>query len=114
MGDEALVVIVAGARRALPMARVLEVRVYDGATRVPGAPEWVRGIVEREGVPVRLIDAARLDAQQSLSSGRACVVFFEDVAVLVDDVDGLVPIDSLEDGCALLDLESLLAGRNDS
>lgn len=115
MGDEALVVIVAGARRALPMERVLEVRVYDGATRVPGAPEWVRGIVEREGVPVRLIDAAvRLDAQTSFESGRACVVFFEHVAVLVDDVDGLVPIDSLEDGCALLDLESLLEGRNDA
>jgi purine-binding chemotaxis protein CheW len=114
MGEEALVVIVAGTRRALPMERVLEVRVYDGATRVPGAPDWIRGIIDREGVPVRVIDAARrFDAAPAPSSAdRSCVVFFDEAAVLVDGVDGLVPVESLDSDCTLVDVDALFEGKD--
>jgi purine-binding chemotaxis protein CheW len=116
MMAEALVVIVAGTRCALPMERVLEVRVYEGATRVPGAPDWVRGIVDREGVPVELIDAARrLDATSAThapDASRSCVVFFESAAVLVDDVDGLVSVDALDEYCSLIDVDALFGKAN--
>jgi chemotaxis signal transduction protein len=117
MSGEALVVIVGGTRCALPMERVLEVRVYEGATRLPGTPGWVRGIVEREGVPVEVIDAARrLDpsrAADASPSARPCVVFFDQAAMLVDDVDRLMALDALEDDCALLDLDAFFDTRND-
>lgn len=111
MTAEALVVIVGGARCALPMERVLEVRVYDGATRVPGAAPWMRGIVEREGAPVEVIDAAqRLHRERTSSeetAQRACVVFFDRAAMLVDDVDRLVSIDEI--GCELIDVDAFFA-----
>jgi chemotaxis signal transduction protein len=90
MTAEALIVIVAGNRCAVPMERVIEVRVHVGATRIPGAPEWVCGIVEREGAPVEVFDAARRFGLQAVLTERDCVVFFDDAAMLVEDVDGLI------------------------
>jgi len=95
MRAEALVVIVGDTRCAVPMERVIEVRVHEGARRVPGAPDWVCGIVEREGVPVEVFDAARRFGMSS-SADRPCLLFFERAAMLVGDVDRLIerrPVD---------------------
>lgn len=89
MHPEALVVMVGGMRCALPMERVVEVRVHESVTRVPGAPEWVCGIVEREGTPVEVFDAARRLGLSAVSE-RPCLVFFERAAMLVGDVDRLI------------------------
>lgn len=117
MTAEALVVIVGGARCALPMERVLEVRVYGGATRVPGSAPWMCGIVEREGVPVEVIDAARRLRGEGLpgsaAAQRACVVFFDRAAMLVDDVDRLVSIEDIG-ACELIDVDAFFGSKEDA
>src|SRR5260370_37748633 len=102
---EALVVF-AGARRwAVPMERVAEVRLYASETPLPAVPKCVRGLVEHNGTPVHLIDAAqRFGRQRSTPGDRTCIVFFENVngmgvaGMLVDDVEHIVPRNFVETG----------------
>jgi len=103
MSAEALVVMVGGMRCALPMERVVEVRVHEPVTRVPGAPEWVCGIVEREGAPVEVFDAARR-LGLSTAAERPCLIFFERAAMLVGDVDRLIARRPAAGECALREL----------
>jgi chemotaxis signal transduction protein len=92
---ELLVVIIAGERRALPMERVVEVRVHCGSTFLPGAPPWVRGFVTLHGRPVEVFDAARrLGLGELRLDARSSVIFAESAAgyagMLVDGVEGIV------------------------
>ena len=115
MTADALLVIVGGTRCALPMDRVLEVRVYNGVTRVPGSLPWMCGIVEREGAPVEVFDAARRLHKRTTRRGeRPCVIFFDRAAMLVDDVDHLVPLDAIGSGCTLIDIDAFFSDREDA
>lgn len=92
---EILVVVIAGERRAVPMERVVEVRVHHGSTFLPGAPAWVRGFVTLNGQPVEVFDAAhRLGLGELRLDQRSCVIFTETAAgcaaMLVDGVEGIV------------------------
>jgi len=112
-------VTIAGTRCALEMERVSEVRVHAGARRIPGAPEWVCGIVEREGRAVEVVDAARRLGTGALDvHERNCVVFVDVPAkphgagMLVDAVERIVErtaeaSEVIDDGVAvpLLDLD---------
>lgn len=114
---------IAGRRCALEMERVQEVRVHAGATRIPGAPEWLCGVVDREGIPVQLIDAARRLGTGTLDAhDRNCVVFIDvpgkprGMGMLVDGVDRIVErapqaTDVIDDGASvpLLDLDRFFA-----
>lgn len=51
-----VVFCVAGAEYALPFDSVLQMESYGGATLVPGAPEYVDGIVTVRGLVVPVID----------------------------------------------------------
>ena len=101
MNAEALLVTVGDARCALPMERVTAIRVHTGATRIPGSPEWIRGIVDRDGAPVELFDAARRLGVHSGGGERPCVVFFECAAMLVDEVDRLIFRHATDAPCAI-------------
>ena len=95
---DALVVVIAGERRAVPMERVVEVRVHQGATFLPGAPAWVCGFVTLHDRPVEVFDAARRLALGELRlDARSCVIFVETAAgcaaMLVDGVEGIVTDD---------------------
>jgi purine-binding chemotaxis protein CheW len=110
MADHLLIVI-AGERRAVPMERVVEVRVHDGVTFLPGAPAWVLGFVTLHERPVELFDAARRLALGELRlDARSCVVFVETAAgragMLVDAVEGIVADDET---VPLLELETFFA-----
>lgn len=94
--SEALVVVIAGESRVVPMERVVEIRVHHGTTRIPGAPEWVRGFVDLQGRPVEVFDAARRLGRGELRlDAHSCVIFVEaadDCAgMLVDSVEGIIP-----------------------
>jgi len=95
---EALIVMVGTERCAVPMERVVEVWRYYGATRIPGSREWVRGIVDRGGTAVEVIDAARrIGLARGSSGAHPCLLFFTArsrwmAAMLVDDLDRLVPM----------------------
>ncbi len=113
---------IAGKRCAIEMERVSEVRVHGGVTRIPGAPEWLCGIVEREGCAVEVIDAARRLGMGTLDEHEHnCVVFVDlparqrGMGMLVDAVERIVERrldgpDVLDDGAAvpLLDLDRFL------
>jgi chemotaxis signal transduction protein len=91
MTTEMLIVTIGGRRCAVPMESVIEVRVHEGATRIPGAPVWVCGVTERHGAPVHVVDAARrLELGALTPDERNCLVFVERGALLVDGVDGIV------------------------
>jgi purine-binding chemotaxis protein CheW len=93
--SEALVVVIAGESRVMPMERVVQVRVHYGTTRIPGAPPWVRGFVDLEGRPVEVFDAARrLGCGELRLDDRSCVIFLETgqacAGMLVDAVQGII------------------------
>jgi chemotaxis signal transduction protein len=98
MAAEALVVTIGDLRCALPMHRLVEVRVHEPVTRVPGSPEWVCGIVDRNGVPVEVFDAARRLGIPSRAE-RPCLIFFEHAAMLVADVHRLIECHSADVAC---------------
>ncbi len=114
---------IAGRRCALEMERVQEVRVHTGVTRIPGAPDWMCGIVERDGVAVEVIDAARrLGAGTLDAHSHNCVVFVDvparprGMGMLVDGVERIVErlpqAADVDDGGApvpLLDLDQFFA-----
>ena len=92
---EILVVVIAGEKRAVPMERVVEVRVHHGTTFLPGAPAWVRGFVTLHGRPVEIFDAARrLGLGELRLDPRSCLIFTETAAgrvgMLVDAVEGII------------------------
>lgn len=47
---------VAGAEYAIPADLVLQMESYSGATRVPGAPSYVAGIVQIRGKVIPVVD----------------------------------------------------------
>lgn len=47
---------VAGAEYAIPADLVLQMESYTGATRVPGSPPWVAGIVQIRGKVIPVVD----------------------------------------------------------
>ena len=93
--EEALVVVIAGERRALAMERVIQIRVLTDITRIPGAPHWIRGFVDLDGASVEVFDAARrLGCGELQLDARSCLIFLETrdgrAAMLVDGVRGIV------------------------
>jgi chemotaxis signal transduction protein len=107
MDGEALIVKAGGARFALPMARITEVRAYTPETRVPGTPRAVRGIVERDGKPVYVLDVVgRLSSGMTEPRGGACFVFFDRGAILVEEVERIVER-AADDTASPLDIDAL-------
>lgn len=102
--QEDLVVVIAGQRHALPMDRVVQVRIHSEITRIPGAPDWVRGFVDHDGASVEVFDAARrLGSGELQLDARSCFIFLETregcAAMLVDGVQAIVPRDqAIESG----------------
>lgn len=106
MGEEALIVRAGEARYALPMARIEEVRAYEPETPVPGTPRGVRGIVERNGKPVYVLDVlGRLSGGMTVPYSGACFVFFDRGAILVEEVERI--IEGTDDGASPLDVDAL-------
>ena len=119
--SEVLVVVICGRRCAIPMERVAAVRLYAAETPMPGLPRCVRGVVEREGTPVHVIDTAqRLGHGRSNPAGRACIIFFEDVehcgaaALLVDEVEHIVSRTDVNDGPSFIPRDLVAATVSDN
>jgi purine-binding chemotaxis protein CheW len=95
---EALIVVIAGERYAVPMECVVEVRVYHRPTFLPGAPGWVSGFMDLHGKPVEVFDAARRLGRGELRlDASSCVIFIETLSgaagMLIDGVEGIVADD---------------------
>jgi len=89
---------IAGAEYALPFDSVLQMESYDGATLVPGAPDYVDGIVTVRGLVVPVVDLRtrfglpraelNLDTRIILTESRARVV-----ALRVDSAREVIKLD---------------------
>ena len=74
---------VADVEYALPVARVLQMETFTGATAVPGSPAYVRGIVTVRGRVIPVVDVRR-------RFGLPEVAATLDTRVIVTEVDGRV------------------------
>lgn len=80
---------VAGAEYVIPAALVLQMESYTGATRVPGSPAYVAGIVQIRGKVIPVVDLRLrfgLPAIESTIDSRIVVGMHQDreVGLLVD------------------------------
>lgn len=79
-----------GTRYALPSTSVREILPAAAVTRLPGAPAFVRGLINLRGQLVTLIDLAqRLTGQPASSADRTTVVVQSGerlLGLVVDDV----------------------------
>ncbi len=93
---EVLVVEVAGARVAIPVELTREVLRLRGATRVPGAPAWVVGLLNVRGAVVAAGDLTRL-AGGAPSGGPVVLVEADGrrAGLRVDAVVGVQPAELL-------------------
>jgi purine-binding chemotaxis protein CheW len=76
--DQYLTFLIAGEEFAVGVRHVLEIRPYGGARRVPDTPPWIRGVVERRGAAVPVVDLAlRFGSRPTEATHRTCVVLLE-------------------------------------
>jgi purine-binding chemotaxis protein CheW len=66
-----VIVEAGGALCAMPASLVREVVRFAGATRLPGAPPTVRGLISRRGVVVTVLDLARCMSLSAEGAGGA-------------------------------------------
>lgn len=70
----------AGTAYALEILRVKEIIPFTGATRVPLAPDVIRGLINLRGSAVAVVDlAVRFGAPPTPESKRTCVVIVDSV-----------------------------------
>jgi len=73
-----LTFFIAGEEYALSILRVREVIPYDDLTRVPGAPEVIRGVTNLRGSVVPVVDLAlKFRLPETPLTTRTCVVIVE-------------------------------------
>lgn len=93
IGQQYIVVQIAGAGYALPITSVSEVEHVPRIASVPGSPDWVLGVVNLRGSILTLVDTARLlgaGSWQPSKDARMLVVGRDDPAALaVDRLTGM-------------------------
>jgi purine-binding chemotaxis protein CheW len=90
-----------GEEYAVGILKVREILEYDVVTRVPQAPEWVRGAINLRGRVVPVVDlAVRFGLAAGAVSKRTCIVILEVesdgepavMGVLADSVSQVIDI----------------------
>ena len=77
--------------------KVQEIRGYDSVTRVPDAPEYIKGVINLRGKIVPVVDLRlKLGMEERAYDQMTCVVILEigtsHVGLVVDDVQEVVNI----------------------
>jgi purine-binding chemotaxis protein CheW len=69
---------VAGEEYAIGILQVREIIEYESVTRVPGSPEWIRGVTNLRGSVLPVVDLAmKFGLPPSTPSRRSCIVVVE-------------------------------------
>jgi purine-binding chemotaxis protein CheW len=70
--------VIAGEEYAIGILQVREIIEYESVTRVPGAPEWIRGVTNLRGSVLPVVDLGMKFGQPpSTINRRSCVVVVE-------------------------------------
>jgi methyl-accepting chemotaxis protein len=94
---EYLTFVLGAEHYGIDIRKVQEIRGCETVTRVPGAPDYVAGMIELRGTPIALVDLRRklaLDAAESAAPGAMIVLHHRPraVAIAVDRVAEVVPL----------------------
>ena len=69
---------VAGEEHAIGILRVTEIIEYSTMTKVPGAPAWIRGVINLRGRVVPVVDlAVKFGLPETTITNRTCIVIVE-------------------------------------
>ena len=108
-----LVFAVAGRTRCCELDQVREIVPISGATRLPGAPLFVRGLINLRGNLVTVLDAAMSLYGVSGDDASASILLVERgngvAGVVVDNVFDIQSLPNVDvNGGALLDLRAMV------
>lgn len=108
-----LVFAIAGRTRCAPIDDVREIVPITPATRLPGAPQYVRGLINLRGTLVTVMDAALCLYGVAAGGADASILLVERrgrlAGVIVDNVFDIQSLPAVEvDGGALLDLRAMV------
>jgi purine-binding chemotaxis protein CheW len=93
--EEYVVFLASGERLALGLTQVRELLQYSTVTPVPGAREWIRGVMNRRGQVTPVIDLAKcLGLAPAPVTARSCILVLDAeiegnrvaVGIAIDDV----------------------------
>jgi purine-binding chemotaxis protein CheW len=108
-----LVFTIAGRTRCCDIEDVREIVPIMATTRLPGAPDYVRGLINLRGTLVTVMDAALCLYGVPAGDADASILLVERsgrlAGVIVDNVFDmqLLPVDEVEGG-ALLDVRTMV------
>jgi chemotaxis signal transduction protein len=108
-----LVFSIAGRARCAPVEAVREIVPITPTTRLPGAPSYVRGLINLRGTLITVMDAAKclygVEADDTLASILLVEHRGRVAGVIVDNVFDIqsLPASELEDG-SMLDLHEMV------
>jgi purine-binding chemotaxis protein CheW len=108
-----LVFSIAGRARCAPVEAVREIVPITATTRLPGAPSYVRGLINLRGTLITVMDAALclygVEADEALASILLVEHRGRVAGVIVDNVFDIqsLPASDLEDG-SMLDLHEMV------
>ncbi|HEX2833349.1 MAG TPA: chemotaxis protein CheW [Thermoanaerobaculia bacterium] len=78
MTEQYLTFIVRGEEHAVPILRVKEIIEFETVTRVPGTPEWVRGVINLRGAILPVVDlSTKFGGNESVVTKTTCTVVVE-------------------------------------
>jgi len=108
-----LVFAVAGRTRCCELEQVREIVPISATTRLPGAPVFVRGLINLRGNLVTVLDAAMCVYGVRADDSAASILLIDRggrlAGVVVDNVFDIQNLPNVEvDGGALLDLRAML------
>lgn len=86
-----------GTKYGLPMSMVREITGAGECTRVPGTPEYVKGIADLRGKAVPIVDLRQRFGKVAMDYGeRACFIVAEidedTIGLIVDQMDDVIEI----------------------
>ena len=108
-----LVFSIAGRARCAPVEAVREIVPITATTRLPGAPSYVRGLINLRGTLITVMDAALCLYGVEADDALASILLVEHrgriAGVIVDNVFDIqsLPASELEDG-SMLDLHEMV------
>ena len=108
-----LVFSIAGRARCAPVEAIREIVPITATTRLPGAPRYVRGLINLRGTLITVMDAAMCLYGVEADDALASILLVEHrgrvAGVIVDNVFDIqsLPASELEDG-SMLDLHEMV------
>ena len=76
--DQFLTFFLAGEEYAISVLKVTEIIEAGAMTKVPGAPSWIRGVINLRGAVVPVVDlAVKFGLPQTMITTRTCTVVVE-------------------------------------